>query len=87
MAQRESAAAKARRYLVEGRVVLARVTDDEAVAQIRGDGAIHSVVARSAYWSCTCPAYGRCAHLLAVGLVIAVGRPHNITQPQGGQRR
>ena len=71
---RENAASKARRYLAEGRVVLVRVTDSTALARVRGGGAVHTVSASPAFWSCSCPAKGRCAHELALGLVVAIPR-------------
>ncbi len=72
---RENAAVKARRYLLEGRVVMVTVTTDSVAAVVRGGAALHRVdygVRRG--WRCSCPAVGRCCHLLAVGLVVAVGR-------------
>jgi len=72
---RENAAVKAHRYLTEGRVVLLTVTTDTVAGVVRGDAALHRVdygVRRG--WRCSCPAVGRCSHLLAVGLVTAVGR-------------
>lgn len=74
MAQRENAETKARRYLVEGRVQMVRVTPSTALANVRGDGAVFSVTAAPSRWTCNCPAVGRCAHQLAVGLVVAIGR-------------
>lgn len=55
---RENAASKARRYLGDGRV--------------RGDGAAWSTGRDEHGWFCTCPARGRCAHLIAVGLIVAL---------------
>lgn len=82
MSGRENAASKARRYLAEGRIVVERVDARSVVAVARGDGERHHVTwRRSGGWSCTCPARGRCCHLQAVGLVVAVdlsstdGRP------------
>ena len=69
---RESAYVKSRRYLVEGRVILVRVTTSTALAHVRGDGAVHTVIAAPHIWTCTCPARGRCCHQLAVGLVTAI---------------
>lgn len=72
---RESAAVKAHRYLLEGRVVLLTVTTDSVAAVVRGDAALHRVDYDGRRgWRCTCPALARCCHLLAVGLVVAVGR-------------
>lgn len=72
---REGAAAKARRYLVDGRVVVTHVTTGRASAVVRGDGHLWRVEARGPHWSCTCPARTRCSHQLAVGLVVAVDLP------------
>jgi uncharacterized Zn finger protein len=71
---REAAAGKARRYLAEGRVVMIRVTESTALARVRGDGEVHTVTANPKFSSCTCPAVGRCAHELAVGLVVTLPR-------------
>jgi uncharacterized Zn finger protein len=70
---RENAATKARRYLTEGRVILDRVGPHEVGATARGDGQVHHMGwTPTRGWHCTCPAKGRCSHLLAVGLVVAV---------------
>lgn len=71
---RENADAKARRYLVEGRVVIRQVGAGYVNADVRGDGAVWSVTYRRGGWYCPCPARGRCCHLLAVGLVTAPTR-------------
>jgi len=68
---RESAETKARRYLVEGRVILTRVEPGRVDAHVRGDGAVWHITYRRGGWHCPCPAHGRCAHLLAIGLVTA----------------
>ena len=73
---RENAAGKGRRYLTEGRVLVLSVTADSVSAVARGDGALHRVdYDPRRGWRCSCPAIGRCCHLLAIGLVVAVGRP------------
>jgi len=65
--------AKHAEYLVAGRVVVDRVDRDRVEARVRGDGAEYRTGwTRSGGWSCTCPARSRCAHLRAVGLVVAV---------------
>lgn len=70
---RENAQIKARRYLVEGRVTVLVVDTDHVRAMTRGDGELHRQRwTRPAGWTCTCTARGRCSHLLAVGLVVAV---------------
>jgi uncharacterized Zn finger protein len=68
---RESAAAKGRRYAVEGRLVILRVSDDEIVARCRGDGALYDLGwDPGRRWHCSCPARtDRCAHLTALRLV------------------
>lgn len=68
---RESADAKAKRYLTEGRVIVTRVQPGHIDAAVRGDGAVWPVTYRRGSWLCRCPAQGRCCHLLAVGLVTA----------------
>lgn len=68
---RESADLKARRYLAEGRLVVTRVDQRWIVASVRGDGEVYRSTWHRGTWSCTCPARGRCAHLLALGLVTA----------------
>lgn len=79
---RENAAGKARRYLLEGRVVLLEVSADTVAAVVRGDAALRRVDYDGRRgWRCTCPAIGRCCHLLAVGLVVAVG-----STPRAGTR-
>lgn len=66
---RESAATKARRYLIEGRVILNEVRADTVRALIRGDGAIYAAGYRYGQWRCDCPAVSdRCAHLIALRL-------------------
>ncbi len=70
---RENAQAKARRYLAEGRLVVEEINRQGVVATCRGDGALHSCGWSSSLgWYCTCPARGRCSHLLALGSVVAV---------------
>ncbi len=74
---RENAEDKGRRYLVEGHVIVTSVARSTVAASVRGDGVVHQVRHDSTRgWSCTCPARGRCSHLLAVGLVIGL-REHS----------
>lgn len=72
---RENAADKARRYLVEGRVIITAAGPGYVRARVRGDGAVHQVHDDSRGRICDCPARGLCAHLLAVGLVSAPTGP------------
>lgn len=70
MTARETAAAKARRYLATGRLTVIRVDGDVADAVVRGDTAEHRVGHDPARgWHCTCPARGRCSHVAALRLV------------------
>lgn len=71
---RENAGAKARRYLTEGRLIVRRVDGPYVLAYCRGDGVLHRVECHADHGTCTCPARGRCSHLLAVGLVTASQR-------------
>jgi uncharacterized Zn finger protein len=69
---RENAATKGRRLLVEGRLIVERVEGGLIAATCRGDsGAIYRLGydPRSGEWRCTCPARGRCSHLVALMLV------------------
>ncbi len=71
---RESASEKAHRYLVEGRLIVREFDEYAGVVQadVRGDGAIYSTGRDKYGWWCSCAAKGRCSHLLAVGLIVAV---------------
>ena len=71
---RENAEEKGKRYLLEGRVTIAQALAERVVATVRSDaGAIYEVTHRRGGWACTCPARGRCAHLVAVGLITTPG--------------
>lgn len=77
---RESAAAKARRLLVEGRVIVVIAYGRRIDALVRGDsGAVYDVLHRGGHWSCSCEARTRCSHVQAVMLVVAPVRPCNTT--------
>jgi uncharacterized Zn finger protein len=71
---RENAEAKARRYLVEGRLEVQRVEAGNVLARCLGDeGDFYRVHWDEAQrrWTCTCPAFGpRCAHVLALARVV-----------------
>jgi uncharacterized Zn finger protein len=73
----ESARFKARRYLLEGRVVIDHASPGLVEAVVRGDGALHQVTYRDSRWACTCPRDepGACSHVLALRLVTAPHRP------------
>lgn len=69
---REGAAAKSRRYLAEGRVVILIAEPGRVVAQVRGDGAVYLCGYEAGEWSCPCRARtDQCAHLVATRLVTA----------------
>jgi len=73
---KENAAAKARRYLTEGRIIVTHVHSDITRARVRGDGAIYAVDIHGDTETCTCEAHTRhCAHLQAVRLITAPRTP------------
>jgi uncharacterized Zn finger protein len=69
----ENARAKGRRLLEEGRLTVERVDASGYVqATCRGDSAAVYHLGFDpgrGQWRCTCPARGRCAHLIALQLV------------------
>jgi uncharacterized Zn finger protein len=67
---RESVELKGRRYLTEGRLHVLSVDVDRARATCRGNGETYCVGCDAHGWYCTCPARGRCAHLVALMLVV-----------------
>lgn len=71
---RENARTKARRLLVEGRVLVRRVDEQGALAHVRGDsGAVRIVTFGLGRWFCDCPAKGdTCSHVRAVASVVVV---------------
>jgi len=66
---RETIAEKALRYLGEGRVAVEYADGETVRATARGSDAVYRVGFSGGVWACDCPARGRCAHLVAVGLV------------------
>ena len=70
---RENAAAKGRRYLTEGRVIVTAARAGHYVrAAIRGDGTVYRAGWDAGTWWCRCPARtDQCAHLAALRLVTA----------------
>jgi hypothetical protein len=72
---RENAGEKAKRILVEGRLVIRELDEHggTVAADCRGDASVHSLGRdERGRWFCSCKARGRCSHLLALGSVIAV---------------
>jgi uncharacterized Zn finger protein len=68
---REGAEAKGRRYLVEGRLTVSRVDREGVRASCRGAGAVYECGwSAERGWFCSCAARGRCAHLVALMLVV-----------------
>ena len=81
---RENAAANARRYLGEGRVVIAQVTPQRVDAFVRGDGQIYAAGFHNEQWNCDCSARSdACSHLRALRLTTAVDLPPT---PPGGRQ-
>ena len=66
---RENAAAKGRRYLIEGRLIVTHVDDHIIRARCRGSDTIYDLGYEWDGWHCSCPAKGTCAHLHALQLV------------------
>jgi hypothetical protein len=71
---REDAAAKGRRYLVEGRLVVEAVDGNHIAASCRGNGALYQLGYVRGGWHCDCPARSRCAHLVAL-MTVTVAPP------------
>ena len=66
---RESTDAKARRFLIDGRVAVRFVQESRVEADVAGEtGTWHVSFSRGA-WRCDCPSRRRCSHLLAVASV------------------
>jgi hypothetical protein len=71
-AVRESAAAKAVRYLGEGRLIVTAIDARQVRATCRGSGAVYDVGwTAETGWTCTCPAFKRCSHVYALQAVTA----------------
>lgn len=70
---RETIDAKARRYLVEGRVVITHVDNDTVRATVRGAGTVHECGFNRRRWWCSCrrTPTQRCSHVAALELVTA----------------
>jgi hypothetical protein len=57
--------AKAKRLLIEGRVVVF-CGENGIAARVQGDHDEYIVVRERDRWRCVCPSRGRCAHIEAV---------------------
>lgn len=84
---REGVEAKGRRYLVEGRLRVTRLDERTVAAVCRGGGAIYALGHDGEAWSCSCPARGRCAHLIALQLVTVPAARVEEPEPHVGTRR
>jgi hypothetical protein len=70
---RESAAAKGLRLLQEGRLRVTAISRDSIDAVCTGDSAeVYALGWRRGRWYCSCPALGRCSHLVALQRVVLV---------------
>jgi uncharacterized Zn finger protein len=69
--RRESIEEKAVRYLSERRLRVERVVPGEVRATCVG-GERYELGFEGGEWWCSCPARGRCAHLVALELVVGV---------------
>jgi hypothetical protein len=71
ISSRESASEKGRRYVGEGRLTIERADASGVRATCRGAGAVYHVAwTPGVGWSCSCPAKTRCAHRVALELVV-----------------
>ena len=70
MTGRENAEAKGR----EGRLLIERVDEGGIRASCRGGGQVYQLGFEDGAWFCSCPALGRCAHLVALQAVTVRGR-------------
>lgn len=69
---REDAHTRGRRLLAEGRLIV-KAVGPEIEAACRGDsGQIHQLGYRAGRFWCSCEARTRCAHLVALELVVTV---------------
>jgi hypothetical protein len=66
---RENVQAKGRRYLLEGRLLVRYVDASGIKAFCRGSATVYQLGFEDGRWRCSCPARGRCAHLVALQLV------------------
>lgn len=69
---RENARVKAKRLLVESRVMLRSVAPGRVNALVRGDSGCLREVTYDGHWFCPCPARGTCSHIMAVESVVLV---------------
>jgi hypothetical protein len=84
---RESVELKSARYLVEGRLTVLLVDKTAIIAECRGAGSIYRLGYNAVHgWNCSCPAKGRCAHLVALQNVTVQppGRPASSAYPEVG---
>lgn len=77
---REDALSKGKRYLAEGRLLVHSVGDRSIRGTCRGLGRTYRCGwdwdgEWNGDWFCTCPARGRCSHVLALQLVTQAGGP------------
>jgi uncharacterized Zn finger protein len=80
---RENAQTKATRLLVEGRISVVRVADNEVLAFVRGDSAgVYRVTYNGSRWTCTCVALGMCSHGIAVARVVVVPAGRWVVSPE-----
>lgn len=72
---RENAATKARRYLLEGRLMIWFVQGQQARARCRGQGYLYELGHDLEHgWWCDCAARTRCSHLIALQSVVILGK-------------
>ena len=85
---RESAHVKGRRLLTEGRLRVVACSERHVVAHCIGDsGERYLLSADHRTWTCSCPALGRCSHLVALMLVTLKPLPNQGPGPTGPPRK
>lgn len=81
---RESAADKAKRLLVEGRVIVEAAGSGYFAATVRGTGDLHHVQYARHTWTCSCPARSTCGHLVAAALISSPEALRRCAEPDCG---
>jgi uncharacterized Zn finger protein len=66
---RENVDTKAKRYLVEARILVEHVDSTTVRARVRGGDGFYEVTGDDTGWRCSCPAQRTCCHLIATMLV------------------
>lgn len=74
---RENAATKGKRYLVEGRLMILHVGPSRVIARCRGTGVVHDLGFLNGRYFCSCAARSTCSHLHALQSVVSIAEGGN----------